>query len=277
MQEIHESHQSVTGAFGLLKWNEPLQRKALLQKRHSHAGNGSDKTCIVHHAAYDARDHGLVPPVRERKCEGCWAYAVVGIIESSHIRINAVDSHTIDLSEKQVIGCAGSHRTRNCRGFVVEGLHYLTGKKIMDDIYAPDNGASLPCPEIHPSAIVELEDWNVVDPQQGMNRIPPVKMIKEAICQYGPVATSVRSNPRLVDYVKGTVFFDKPSDPIAPRTNHALIIIGWDDDKEAWLVRNCWGNRWGDEGYGWIHYRTNDIGVNTFWATVKKINHGQHR
>lgn len=229
------------------------------------------KSCIVNNVSYDARDHGLVPPVRQRKCDGCWAYALVGIIESSHIRINGANAQTIDLSEKQLIGCAGRQRSRNCRGFVIDGLQYLTGKKLMDEKYAVDDGAGKPCPEIHPSAEVELEDWNLVDPARGIKGIASVTKIKEALCKYGPVATSIRSNHRLVDYVKGTVFFDKPSDHANPQSNHALIIIGWDDTKEAWLVRNCWGIHWGDRGYGWIHYHTNNIGVNSFWARVKKL------
>src|SRR5262245_9074538 len=134
---------------------------------------------------YDARTDGLVPPIRHRKGEGCWAYAVVGIIESSHIRINRVDPHTLDLSEKQLIACAGSQRTRNCKGFVVDGLKYLTGKKLMDEIYAVEDGASLPCPEPHPSAVVELAAWDLADPGKGMNAIASALNIKEALCQYG--------------------------------------------------------------------------------------------
>jgi cathepsin K len=241
---------------------------------HVHEANHSLIRCIARDVLYDARDHGLIPPVRERKCDACWAYAVVGIIESSHIRINGAEPGTTDLSEKQLIAFAGRQPARNCRGFVVDGLHYLKGKKIMDEIYAAEDGRSLPRPEIHPSAIVELEDWDLVDPDLGMNQIARTTKIKEALCQYGPVATSMRSNPRLVDYEKGTVFFDKPSDKSNPRSNHALIIIGWDDNRQAWLVRNCWGIHWGDGGYGWIHYNTNNIGVNTFWAKVKKIDQG---
>lgn len=30
---------------------------------------------------------------------------------------------------------------------------------------------------------------------------------------------------------------------------HALLIVGYDDDKECWIVKNSWGSSWGDGGY----------------------------
>ncbi len=35
---------------------------------------------------------------------------------------------------------------------------------------------------------------------------------------------------------------------------HALIIIGYDDSKNAYKVQNSWGTGWGDSGFTWIDY-----------------------
>lgn len=35
---------------------------------------------------------------------------------------------------------------------------------------------------------------------------------------------------------------------------HALLIIGYDDSTETFLIRNSWGEGWGDNGYGTISY-----------------------
>lgn len=32
---------------------------------------------------------------------------------------------------------------------------------------------------------------------------------------------------------------------------HCLQIVGYDDTKQAWLIRNSWGTGWGTGGYGW--------------------------
>lgn len=35
---------------------------------------------------------------------------------------------------------------------------------------------------------------------------------------------------------------------------HLVTVIGWDDDRKAWLVRNSWGPTWNGDGYIWIRY-----------------------
>ncbi|MEQ8557430.1 MAG: C1 family peptidase [Henriciella sp.] len=41
-------------------------------------------------------------------------------------------------------------------------------------------------------------------------------------------------------------------------SGHAMLIVGYDDSKNAWLVRNSWGPGWGINGYVWIDYRVMD-------------------
>jgi len=36
---------------------------------------------------------------------------------------------------------------------------------------------------------------------------------------------------------------------------HAMCLIGWNDDKGAFLTLNSWGEQWGDRGTCWIDYR----------------------
>ena len=35
---------------------------------------------------------------------------------------------------------------------------------------------------------------------------------------------------------------------------HCIVIVGYDDAKKAWLIRNSWGPGWGTGGYGWFGY-----------------------
>ncbi len=43
-----------------------------------------------------------------------------------------------------------------------------------------------------------------------------------------------------------------------PEGAHAMLIVGYDDGKNAWLVRNSWGTDYGKEGHVWIDYQVMD-------------------
>jgi len=49
---------------------------------------------------------------------------------------------------------------------------------------------------------------------------------------------------------------------------HAVLAVGYDDSKQVFIVRNSWGDHWGDKGYFYIPYQylTNtDLAVD-FWT-----------
>ncbi len=35
---------------------------------------------------------------------------------------------------------------------------------------------------------------------------------------------------------------------------HAMVVVGYDDSKQAYKVFNSWGTNWGNNGFGWISY-----------------------
>jgi hypothetical protein len=54
---------------------------------------------------------------------------------------------------------------------------------------------------------------------------------------------------------------------------HAVLMVGYDDDKQMVLVRNSWGHDWGQDGYFWMDYAyiSNPDLADDFWSirTVK--------
>jgi cathepsin L len=230
------------------------------------------KGCSAGGNAYDARNDNLVPSIRFQQCGNCWTYSCIGPIESSHIRINGIASPaTVDLSEMQINDCSGAGSCGG--GLTYEAFNWLktTGTKIMNDADAPDTGADGPCPAVPANAKVQLADWGVIDPSGNISKIAPVDKIKEAICKYGPVACSMNATPLFQNFAGNGVFFETASDYNNPTSNHAVMIIGWNDTKQAWLMRNSWSTTWGDSGYAWIKYNSNNIGRRAAWVVAKKF------
>lgn len=228
--------------------------------------------CTYQSVTFDLRNSNIVPDVRYQSCSNCWAYSAIGVIETSHILINRIQNPAlVNLSEKQIVSCSPAG---NCQGgLAYKAFIYLkkTGTSLMNESHAPDDGTDKPCPPIPSSSTVQLQSWGVVDPSGDINRIAPVEKIKEALCRYGAVATSMNATP-LFQHYAGGVFFEQPSNYQNPTSNHAVIIIGWDDNKQAWLVRNSWSNGWGENGYCWIKYNSNNIGRRATWVITKRIN-----
>lgn len=49
---------------------------------------------------------------------------------------------------------------------------------------------------------------------------------------------------------------------------HALLLVGYDDEKQVFIFQNSWGNIWGDHGYGYLPYEyvTSPYHSADFWA-----------
>jgi len=45
--------------------------------------------------------------------------------------------------------------------------------------------------------------------------------------------------------------------------SHAIVVVGFDDDRQAFRILNSWGRNWGDGGYGWFGY--------DFWKRNVKV------
>jgi cathepsin K len=242
----------------------------------------SATTCLATAKKYDVRNSITLPPVKDQKCGNCWAYAAMAAYEASYIRVNGASARSmIDCSEQFVVNCcsyAFAGRTMadcgNCGS--PGGLSYRVFKWMIDKNINMENETALAdvgmegsCLKSAPATKHYATDWGLASASGDISKIPTVAEIKAAICKYGPVTASVLVTDAFQNYTNGT-FNEIPSNYTSPATNHAILIIGWDDDKNAWLIRNSWGTDWGEDGYMWIDYKSNNIGRRAAWVIASK-------
>lgn len=78
--------------------------------------------------------------------------------------------------------------------------------------------------------------------------------IKKSLSEKKPIIFSIKCHKSFFNVGKEGIWKQPENDTIVG--NHAMCIIGYDDNKGggAFEIMNSWGEDWGDNGFGWITY-----------------------
>jgi len=92
----------------------------------------------------------------------------------------------------------------------------------------------------------------------------PDAMAKEILAR-GPIACGIDAVPML--HYTGGIISDQGQE-----IDHVVSVVGWgkQGSTEYWIVRNSWGEFWGDMGYVYVEKGNNALNLETecSWATV---------
>jgi C1A family cysteine protease len=203
--------------------------------------------------AFNWRNLSKVTPIKnQRSCGSCWAFSAAESFEDAYL---ARTGKQIILAPQQLLDCSG---VGDCKGgWYYDAFQYLQTHGGASEGDAPYTGQAGTCNAVLPIRYRAV-NWDFVSVK---DEIPLPSEIKRAICAYGPVSSAIAASVAFTAYVSG-VFNEQVGDPI----NHAVTIVGWDDNKDAWLIRNDWDVLWGDQGFGWVDYKTAQIGYAAAWV-----------
>lgn len=248
--------------------NASDEEKSKSERRIRYQGLGAAKS-----DKFDWREQINVGEVKDQlKCNSCWAFSSVDAVQISR-RLAAMRAGKTDFSEKnppnvrQLMSCIMPKGSDYCvigdKSWHGEAFSYMIDQGLPlggADKYGDDKFDW----ECDPVSRIRVLTWDFVlkTPQQVPKTPEDIRAMKEALILYGPLVTTMNAD-RCFPLYGGKIFneLENEEDP-NKIVLHMVLIVGWDDTKDggAWLIKNSYGPTWGEKGFGWIKYGSNNIG-----------------
>lgn len=122
--------------------------------------------------------------------------------------------------------------------------------------------------------LTKAKDFNILEYRELFYRDDEIKIlkVKKSISESKPVIIAMAC-PNSFEQVKN-VWNPLPEDFNTNHGGHALVVIGYNDDKYrgAFEVINSWGTQWGDSGFCWIRYSDFEKFVYYGYELIEKNN-----
>uniref|UniRef100_A0A8U7NWL1 Cathepsin K n=1 Tax=Corvus moneduloides TaxID=1196302 RepID=A0A8U7NWL1_CORMO len=191
-------------------------------------------------AAMDWRKKGYVTPVKNQgQCGSCWAFSSVGALEG---QLKRKTGKLLSLSPQNLVDCVANND--GCGGgYMTNAFEYVRQNRGIDseDSY-PYIGQDESCMYSPTGKAAKC---------RGYREIPEgnEKALKRAVARIGPISVGIDASlPSFQFYSRG-VYYDESCN--AENINHAVLAVGYGAQKgtKHWIIKNSWGEEWGNKGY----------------------------
>jgi cathepsin X len=228
-------------------------------------------------------------------CGSCWAHGAVSAL-ADRIKI-ARNGEGIDInpSVQHILNCGN---VGNCHGGSVDGVYQwlLNVSKSGSGLSYASAQPYMACSAESTEGFCPHANWSCTPPNiartcgsfdheggacTGLSSYPNVTisdygsikgkhaMMKEILSR-GPIACGIDGDP-LLNYESGVVLQNRTRPSYI---DHVVSVVGWGKDDNHggyWIVRNSWGEYWGEMGYVRVAFGALALEEHCSWAVVKNF------
>jgi len=208
-------------------------------------------------ASLDWRDNNgnyVSPITNQKKCGSCWAFAMTAGLESNVMRTqNSADP--VDLSEQVLISCSG---VGSCNGGTLNADFLQTTGLPPESAYpyTATDGSCDTAAAGWQDTTRKIASWGSVS--------KTVAALKTALNEYGPLPTAFFVYEDFMHYKSGVYSYTTGK----KLGGHAVLLVGYNDAEQYFIVKNSWGPGWGENGFFRIAYSEMKNSVNFGLSTI---------
>uniref|UniRef100_M3XZ39 Cathepsin K n=4 Tax=Mustelinae TaxID=169418 RepID=M3XZ39_MUSPF len=188
----------------------------------------------------DYRKKGYVTPVKNQgQCGSCWAFSSVGALEG---QLKKKTGKLLNLSPQNLVDCVSEND--GCGGgYMTNAFQYVQKNRGIDseDAY-PYVGQDESCMYNPTGKAAKCK---------GYREIPEgnEKALKRAVARVGPISVAIDASLTSFQFYSKGVYYDENCN--SDNLNHAVLAVGYGVQKgnKHWIIKNSWGENWGNKGY----------------------------
>lgn len=189
----------------------------------------------------DWRKSNKVSSVKNQlNCGSCWAFSTAEAIESAWaIKHNKL----YNLSEQELVDCSHNYGNNGCEGGSMDnGFKYVIDNGLCTNESYPYIAKENQCLNNECESVVSIKNYTDVQNNDE-------KILKKAVT-INPVSVAIQANKRSFQFYKSGIYTDIDC---GFELDHGVLLIGYGYDLlnnlDYWIIKNSWGESWGENGY----------------------------
>jgi hypothetical protein len=166
----------------------------------------------------------------------------------------------LNLAEQVLLSCGSSGSCAG--GYIDRASDYLRDMGLPLETCYPYTGTDGRCNNAcanWTASAYKTQGWSWV-----ATHAPTVDALKTALNTYGPLVTTMDVYADFFNYASGIYSYVSGS----YQGGHAVLLVGYDDPGQYFIVKNSWGIYWGEAGYFRIAYSQLASVVDFGWWTI---------